>query len=120
LAGTLTPPRFLLRPGRPLNAVAGRQTDFKLDYLVPDGIGALMVRYCQQLTQAASRIRCLRFVANRHRRLFVGYGIDYRLLYGLFFIHRHIIARIIGSVPMLLAAQAMLWGFLLRSPSFEF
>jgi predicted small integral membrane protein len=120
LAGTLASPRFLLRPRRSLDAVARCQADLEFDDLVPDGIGALVVWNRQQFAQAPPRIGCLRFAANRRRRLFFGHGVCYRLLDGLFFIHLYIIARIIGSVPMLLVAQVRLWGFLLRLPDFDF
>ncbi len=120
LAGTLASPRFLLRSRRSLDTVTRRQADLQLDYLVPDGIGALVVWNCQQLAQATSRIRCLRFIANRRRLLLVGHGVCYRLLDGLFFIHYHIIARIIGSVPELLVVPDLMWGFLATAAELRF
>lgn len=101
LAGTLASPRFLLRSRRSLDPVTRRQGDLQLDDLVPDGIGTLVVRNCQQLAQAPARIRCLRFISNRRWLGLFGHGIGYRLPIGLIFIHPRIIARIIASIPVL-------------------
>jgi hypothetical protein len=117
LAGTLTSSRFRRHAGGTLNAVARCQTNLKLDNLIPDGIGALMVGDGQQFAQATSRIRCLRFIAYRFsRRLLAGRRVCHGLLDGLFFVHLHIIARIIGSVPVLLVEPDVMWGFCLRTP----
>ena len=117
LAGTLTSSRFRRHAGGTLNAVARCQTNLKLDNLIPDGIGALMVGDGQQFAQATSRIRCLRFIAYRFcRRLLAGRSGCHGLLNGLFFVHLHIIARIIGSVPVLLVEPDVMWGFCLRTP----
>ena len=113
LSRILTSPGFLLRSGRPLNTVAWRQTNFEFDDFVPYGVGALVVRNRQQFPQAAARVRELRFIAcGLGRRPFVTdvlgrggllarRGFEGRLFARLFFIHGHIIARIVLFDPVL-------------------
>ena len=98
MAGSRAASRF---GRRPLNAVAGCQTDFEFDDLVPDGVGALVIRNGKKFAQAATRVRKLWFVAQGlGKRRLVGCGLDGRLFDGVFFVHWHIIARIMHSVPV--------------------
>lgn len=118
----LAPSRFPLG-GATLNAIAGCKANFEFDDLVPYRVGALMIRNRQQFAQAAARIRCLWFVAHRGCRrllaarwgdgglLFDGRRVDGRLIYGFFLAHFYIIARIIGSVPVLSVPPDLVWGF---------
>lgn len=72
-----------------------------------------MVGNRQQFAQTSTRIRCLRFIANRFcRRLLAGCRVCHGLLDGLVFVHFDIIARISASVPVLLVVPDLMWGFL--------
>ena len=112
LAGTLTASRFRLCSRRSLDAVAGRQADFEFDDLVPNGVGALVVGNRQKFPQAAARIRELWLVTHGLGRLrLVGCGLERRLFNGFFFIHGHIIARIVRSDPVLQVTPRAMWVF---------
>jgi hypothetical protein len=98
LAGTRrSSPRVALAVAARLNTIARRQRNLEFDDFIPDRVGALVIRYCQQFPQATARILWRWFIANRLcRRLCRSLGFGDRRLGGLFFTHIYIIARIIG------------------------
>jgi hypothetical protein len=101
-----------LRLGGTLNAISGRQADLEFDDFIPNCVSALMIGNRQQFAQAATRILRLRLIANGFcRRLLTWRWVDDWLIYGFFWVHPYIIARIIGSVPELPVTSRAMWVF---------